>query len=403
MTGPRKTKPKALGSAVPKEPADLFDRIVAILEEARRRVVHAVNNQMVISYWHIGREIVEHLQGGGPRAKYGENLLAGLSARLTRRYGEGFSVTNLRYIRQFYQVYSDRSPQIHHPPGDELPSPSLPAANHHPPGDVLEDLALALEQTDRIRGFSPRLGWSHYRILSKVKHRAERLFYEIEAAKEGWSKEHLERQIHTHLFARLWKSRDKAGVLDLARNGQRLTQPIDTLREPYVLDFLHLPESEQLRESDLESAILAKLQAFLLELGKGFAFVARQKRLAYDDEFFYVDLVFYNCILKCYLLIDLKVGRLTHGDVGQMDSYVRLWDEQYTTEGDNPTIGLILCAEKNEAVARYSVLSESKQLFAAKYVTYLPTVEELERELTELTQRAVRDSARLIESEKRPL
>lgn len=387
-------------------PTDLFDRIVAILEEARRRVVHAVNSQMVTSYWHIGREIVQELQGGDSRAKYGEQLLAGLSARLTQRYGEGFSVTNLRYMRQFYQVYADRSPQIHHRSGDELPSPSLRPAKHHPAGDVLDEeassWAQALEQTDRVRGFSPRLSWSHYRILSKVKHRAERLFYEIEAAKEGWTKDHLERQIHTHLFARLWKSRDKVGVLDLARHGQRLEQPIDTLREPYVLDFLHLPDSDQLRESDLESAILAKLQAFLLELGKGFAFVARQKRLAYDDEFFYVDLVFYNCILKCYVLIDLKVGRLTHGDVGQMDSYVRLWDEQYTTEGDNPTIGLILCAEKNEAVARYSVLKESKQLFAAKYVTYLPTVEELERELTELTQSVVRKSARLIEGEKRP-
>lgn len=402
MTAPRRTKPKAVVPAEPKEPADLFDRIVAILEEARRRVVQTVHSEMVISYWHIGREIVQELQGGDSRAKYGQQVLAGLSARLTQRYGEGFSATNLRYFRQFYQVYADRSPQIHHKAGDELPVDVATLAKPHKAGDVLEDLSLALEQADRIRGFSPRLSWSHYRTLTKVEHRAERLFYEVEAAKEGWTTTHLERQIHTHLFARLWKSRDKAGVLDLARNGQRLVQPIDTLREPYVLDFLHLPDSEQLRESDLESAILAKLQAFLLELGKGFAFVARQRRLAYDDEYFYVDLVFYNCILKCYLLIDLKVGRLTHGDVGQMDSYVRLWDEQYTTEGDNPTIGLILCAEKNEAVARYSVLQESKQLFAAKYVTYLPTVEELQRELTELTQSAVRESARLIESEKRP-
>lgn len=384
------------------EPADLFDRIVAILEEARRQVVHAVNSEMVTSYWHIGREIVQELQGGGRRAKYGEQLLAGLSERLTQRYGEGFSVTNLRYMRQFYQVYADRSPQIHHKAGDELPAPAATRAKHHKAGDVFDDLSLVLEHADRIRGFSPTLSWSHYRALSRVENKAERLFYEVEAAGAGWSTTDLERQIHTHLFARLLKSRDKAGVMDLAQNGQTLEQPIDTLRDPFVLDFLHLPQAERLRESDLEAAVLAKLQAFLLELGKGFAFVARQKRLAYDDQSFFVDLVFYNCILKCYVLIDLKVGRLSHGDVGQMDSYVRLWDEQYTTEGDNPTIGLILCAEKNEAVARYSVLKESKQLFAAKYVTYLPTVEELQRELTELTQRAVRESARLLESEKRP-
>lgn len=384
----------------PAEPTDLFDRIVAILEAARRRVVQAVHSEMVISYWHIGREIVQDLQGGDARAKYGQQVLAGLSARLTQRYGEGFSVTNLRYIRQFYQVYADRSPQIHHMPGDELPVEAATPAKHHKAGDVLADLSLVLAQADRIRGFSPKLSWSHYRALSKVEHRAERLFYEVEAAKDGWTTAQLERQIHTHLFARLWKSRDKAGVLDLASHGQRLQQPIDTLREPYVLDFLHLPDSERLRESDLESAILAKLQSFLLELGKGFAFVARQKRLAFDDEFFYVDLVFYNCILKCYLLIDLKVGRLSHGDVGQMDSYVRIWDEQYTSEGDNPTIGLILCAEKNEAVARYSVLKESKQLFAAKYITYLPTVEELQRELTELTQSVIGESARQLDDQR---
>ena len=191
----------------------------------------------------------------------------------------------------------------------------------------------------------------------------------------------LERQIHTQLFTRLLKSRDKDGVLALARDGQRVQRPIDVIRDPYVLDFLDLPDGGRLRESDLEAAIIDGLQHFLLELGKGFAFVGRQRRLEYEDEVFYVDLVFYNCILKCFLLIDLKMGRLTHQDVGQMDSYVRLFDDKYTTEGDHPTIGLILCAEKNEAVARYSVLHESEQLFAARYVTWLPTVEELQAEL----------------------
>jgi predicted nuclease of restriction endonuclease-like (RecB) superfamily len=225
------------------------------------------------------------------------------------------------------------------------------------------------------------LSWSHYRTLTKVDHTSARRFYEIEAEREGWSVPQLERQIHTQLFARLLKSRDKAGVMDLAVRGQVLERPVDAIKHPYVLDFLDLPDSHQLRESDLESAILEKMQQFLLELGKGFAFVARQKRLSFDDEQFYVDLVFYNVVLKCYLLIDLKLGRLAHQDVGQMDSYVRLFDDQGRTAGDGPTIGLILCAEKNEAVARYSVLHGNEQLFAAKYVTYLPTVEELEREL----------------------
>lgn len=214
-----------------------------------------------------------------------------------------------------------------------------------------------------------------------VENRTERLFYEIEAEKDGWSVRHLERQIHTLLFARLLKSRDKASLLDLASEGQVIRKPADALKDPYVLDFLDLPDSDKLHESDLESAIIRQLQDFLLELGKGFAFVARQKRLAYEDEHFYVDLVFYNTFLKCYVLIDLKIGKLTHQDIGQMDSYVRLFDDRFTTKGDNPTIGLILCAEKNEAIARYSVLSESKKIFAARYVKYLPTEEELRREI----------------------
>jgi predicted nuclease of restriction endonuclease-like (RecB) superfamily len=230
-------------------------------------------------------------------------------------------------------------------------------------------------------GFSGRLGWSHYLVLSKVEDLVARSFYEVEAANESWPVEHLDRQIHTQLHLRLLKSRDKVGVMELARRGQAIERPIDLIKSPVVLDFLDLPESERLRESDLESAIISKLSQFLLELGKGLAFVARQKRLTFEDETFYVDLVFYNIILKCYLLIDLKLGKLTHQDVGQMDSYVRLFDAQGRTGGDGPTIGLILCAEKNEAIARYSILNENKQLFAARYVTYLPSVEELEREV----------------------
>jgi predicted nuclease of restriction endonuclease-like (RecB) superfamily len=359
----------------------LFSRVAAILERARSNVVRSVNNEMVLAYWHIGREIVEQVQQGKGRATYGQQVLQDLSARLVQQYGKGFSVTNLRYCRLFYQVYADRTPEIRHMAGDASASGVESNAKHHKAGDVLHDLALAIEKADTVRGFSASLSWSHYRTLTKVEHKNERLFYEIEAEKAGWSVPQLERQIHTLLFARLLKSRDKVGVMELASRGQVLQSPVDSIRDPYVLDFLNLPEDRLLHESDLEAAIIGQLQEFLLELGKGFAFVARQKRLSFEDTHLYVDLVFYNCILKCFVLIDLKIGKLTHQDVGQMDGYVRMFDDQCTTEGDNPTIGLILCAEKNEAVAKYSVLSESRQIFAAKYLKYLPTEEELQREL----------------------
>ncbi|MCD4811982.1 PDDEXK nuclease domain-containing protein [bacterium] len=370
---------------------DLFERVVTILERARTRVVHAVNSEMVLAYWLIGREIVQKLQVGDERAAYGKRVLEELSERLLKRYSKGFSVTNLRYFRLFYQTYADRLPEIRHKACDELLLPDSQQRIHHKPCDVLDDLCLAIEKSSLIQGFSPALSWSHYRTLSKVENKNERLFYEIEAEKEGWSVPVLERQIYSFLFARLLKSRDKNGVLKLATEGQAVKNPTDTIKDPYILDFLGLPDSKQIHESKLESAIINNLQSFLLELGKGFAFVARQKRFQYEDEFFYVDLVFYNCILKCYLLIDLKIGKLVHQDVGQIDSYVRMFDDLFIAKDDNPTIGLILCSEKNEAIARYSVLNDSKQLFASKYMLYLPTEEELQREL-ELERRLIEEN-----------
>jgi predicted nuclease of restriction endonuclease-like (RecB) superfamily len=380
-------QPASLSSAVPGGVGRLLERVVSILDQARSQVVRSVNSAMVLAYWQIGREIVEYHQGGADRAEYGDQLLELLSAQLGGRVGRGYSTTNLRYFRTFYLAYADRAPKIRHIQGGEFAAAAMslskPAAGkiRHTAGGVLQELGNATSEHAQLEGFSPALGWSHYRLLMNVEHAAERRFYEIEAERCPWSVEHLERQIHTHLFARLLKSRDKAGVMDLASRGQVLERPADVIKHPMVLDFLDLPDSATLRESDLEGAILGQLSQFLLELGKGFAFVARQKRLSFEDEHFYVDLVFYNVILKCYLLIDLKLGKLAHQDVGQMDSYVRLFDAQMRTTGDGPTIGLVLCAEKNEAVARYSVLHENKQLFAAKYVTYLPSVEDLQREL----------------------
>jgi predicted nuclease of restriction endonuclease-like (RecB) superfamily len=274
---------------------NLFDRVVYILEQARANVVRSVNNNMVLAYWLIGREIVQEIQGGDERAEYGKQVIEQLSAKLTHRYGRGFSTTNVRYFRTFYTAYSDRIPEIRHIGCGEFKA----SGKCHTQSGVLDAMALAVEQAAAERGFSPNLGWSHYRTLMNVENQNERLFYEIEAENESWEVEHLKRQIHTFLFARLLKSRDKAGAMELASQGQTLASPADTIKNPYILDFLGLPDSDVLHESKIEKAIIDNLQSFLLELGKGFAFVGRQKRMQFDDDFFYIDLVFYNCILKC--------------------------------------------------------------------------------------------------------
>lgn len=365
---------------LPGEVADgVFAKVAAILESAQKRVVRQVNSEMVLAYWLIGREVVLALQGGEERASYGTDLLARLAELLTRRYGRGYSVTNIKYFRLFYQAYANRQPLIRHEPRDELTAPDQAA--------VLADLQRALAEHDSLQGFSARLSWTHYRTLSRVEERAERLFYEIEAERNGWSQPELERQIHSHLYLRLLKSHDKAGVMALASQGQQVEQPLDVIKHPYVLDFLALPEARQWHESDLESAIIDQLQPFPLELGKGFAFVARQQRIATEHQHFYIDLVFYNYLLKCFVLVDLKLGKLTHQDVGQMDMYVRMYDDLKRSEGDNPTVGLILCAERDEVVARYSVLNEATHLFASKYVTVLPSEEELRAEIERKTLR----------------
>ncbi|MFA6181512.1 YhcG family protein [Acidithiobacillus sp.] len=380
----------ALPAERPIEPVrqgDLMARVATILDQARTNVLRAVNSNMVIAYWLIGREIVQALQGGEDRADYGSRLLAELSESLKRRYGRGFSVTNLKYFRLFFQAYALRTPEIRHNACDELDDIDQAA--------VLADLSTSLDEAEKLKGFSPNLSWSHYRSLSMVEHRAERLFYEIEAERCNWSQPVLERQIHSHLFARLLKSRDKSGVLKLASEGQTVERPIDMIKHPYVLDFLEIPEAHQLHESDLEAALLEKLQPFLLELGKGFAFVARQQRISTESQHFYIDLVFYNYLLKCFVLIDLKMGKLTHQDVGQMDMYVRMYDDLKRAEGDNPSVGLILCAERDEVVARYSVLHESQQLFASKYMLYLPTEAELRAEIAR--EQAAIEAARRLE------
>ena len=362
------------------EGKDLFNRVVSIFEQARVNVIRAVNSNMVIAYWLIGREIVNEIQQGKERAKYGKLVIEKLSNMLTEKYSRGFSTTNLRYFRNFFTAYSKRLPKICHIGSGEFSN----KGKSHIQSGVLQDILFSTTNNDTELGFSSELGWSHYRCLMRVENRSERLFYEIESEKEHWEVKHLERQINTFLFARLLKSKDKAGVMELTTKGNKIEKPADIIKNPYILDFLGLPESERLHESVLEKAIIDNIQAFLLELGSGFAFVARQKRIITETKEFYIDLVFYNFHLKCFVLIDLKTEGLTHQDVGQMDMYVRMFDDLKKDKDDNPTVGLILCAEKDKTIVKYSVLEESKQLFASKYNLILPTEEELKLELDQI-------------------
>lgn len=360
----------------PAPPAALYSRIRDILQAARANVVRTVNTTQVVANWLVGREIVEAQQHGKQRAAYGAELLAGLSARLTQDFGRGWSVDNLEAFRQFYLLYPrlisetvfrDSAPSKKGAAISEALSRKsmLPAPSAWQPGELHTSLS-----------------WSHYRALLRVGRQQARDFYEIEAARNAWSVRELSRQTASLLFDRLAKSRDKAGLMALATRGQEVSQPIDALRDPVVMEFLGLPESHRLVESQLEGALIDNLQHFLLELGKGFAFVARQERITVDGDHFYIDLVFYHAVLKCYVLIDLKVGKLTHADLGQIQFYVNYFDRERRTEGDNPTIGLILCSDKNDAVVRYTLgEQQERNIFASRYQLYLPTVEELQQEL----------------------
>ncbi len=325
--------------------APLFSNIALVIQQSRQQVQQAVNSAMVQCYWQIGCLIIEHEQQGQARAAYGKQQLQVLSQQLTLEFGKGFDASNLRNMRRFY-------------------------------------LTFPIQET-----VSLKLSWSHYKLLAGIENEQARAWYQQEAIQQCWSVRALERQIDKLYYERLLSSQDKALVQaeaqqHIAHENQRQQQlrPQDVLRDPYILDFLNLP-SQHLLESDLEQGLLDNLQAFLLELGKGFAFVARQQRIRTEDQDFYIDLVFYHFKLKCFLLIDLKLGKLSHQDVGQMDSYVRIYDQQQRSADDNPTIGLILCSQKSEAVVKYSVLTDSEQLFAAKYLPFLPTEAELKLEL----------------------
>ncbi len=314
---------------------DLYGRISRIIEEARGRLVRAINTEMVVAYWHIGREIVEEEQKGKARAEYGKRLLEDLSKRLSEKFGKGFSDGNLWNMRQFYQTY-----------------PILYSVRRE-------------------------LSWTHYRILMRIDKPQARSFYEVECIKNKWSARELERQKGSLLFERLALSKDKKGLLKLAQKGQELNAYEDMIKDPYVLEFTGLSPQAKLYENKLEQALIDNLSKFLLELGKGFTFVARQKRITLDGGHFYIDLVFYNTALRCYVLIDLKIGELVHQDIGQMQMYVNFYDREVKQKGDNPTVGLVLCEDKKDAVVRYTLPKDNKQIFASRYKLYLPTEEEL--------------------------
>ena len=345
-----------------------------LIQSARRGVASVVDTFQVMTNFEIGRRIVEHEQKGEKRAGYGKELLKGLSTRLTEEFGRGYSEDNLALMRRFFRVFTDRL-QISETLSRKLGNPGK---QQTPSGELIP--ARISETLSRKSPFT--LSWSHYVELLGIKDPDERSFYEIEAANENWSLSELKRQKASALYQRLALSRDKAGVKRLAEKGQIITKPEDVLKNPLVLEFLGLDEQAGYSESDLESAIITHLEKFLLELGKGFLFEARQKRFTFDGDHYFLDLVFYNWLLRCYLVIDLKLGKLTHQDLGQMQMYVNYYDRHVKLPEENPTIGLLLCREKNDAVVELT-LPKDANIHAKEYQLYLPSKELLKAKLLE--------------------
>ncbi|MCS3867654.1 putative nuclease of restriction endonuclease-like (RecB) superfamily [Chryseobacterium ginsenosidimutans] len=349
----------------------LLKNISALLEDARNRVVVAVNQTIVLTYFEIGRMIVEDEQNGENRAEYGKKLLKDLSVHLTDRFGKGFSVENLDRMRFFYKTYSE---QISSTPLTNSSNPiseTLSRKSQNSMGKVSD--VFQIPQTPSAKF---NLSWSHYLKLMRIKDIGERKFYEIESFKNNWSLRELQRQYDSALYTRLSLSKNKEEILQLSEKGQILEKPKDLIKDPYILEFLGLSEKANYSENELESELIDKLEHFLLELGTGFTFVARQNRITFEEKHFKIDLVFYNRILKCFVLIDLKIGELKHQDIGQMQMYVNFYDREIKLNDENKTIGIILCQDKSEALVRYTLPEDNEQIFASKYFTVLPTKED---------------------------
>lgn len=330
------------------------EQILELLIQSKKNVKTAVNISMVYTYYEIGRRIVEEEQNGKDRADYGTHLLKELAAYLTENVGKGFSADNLKLMRRFYVVYSqDRIGETVFPQSENLPVVAS--------------------------GRKFYLSWSHYLKLMRIGNIEERHFYEIEAAKNDWSLSELNRQFDSSLYERLVLSTDKDKVKRLSEEGYVVETPGDIVKDPYILEFLGLPEKPEYSENELETKIIDNLQKFLLELGKGFTFVGRQERFTFDEEHFYVDLVFYNRFLQCFVLFDLKIGELKHQDIGQMQMYVNYYDRQVKLPEENNTVGIILCKDKKDSVVEMTLPKDNTQIFASKYETVLPSKEELKK------------------------
>ena len=337
---------------------EFLNKVSLLIEEAKKNVKTAVNIAMVYTYFEIGRMIIEEEQNGDNRAEYGKYIIKNLSSFLTKHYGKGYSVDNLKLIRRFYIIYKT----------DSIGETVFPQSKNYPV---------------TITGRKFYLSWSHYLKLMRISNIEERHFYEIESVKNDWSLSELKRQYDSSLYERLALSKNKDEVMLLSQKGQIIEKPADAIKDPYVLEFLQLPELPVYSETELENKIIDHLQQFLLELGKGYTFVGRQVRLTFDEEHFKVDLVFFNRILKCFVLIDLKIGELKHQDIGQMQMYVNYYDRKVKLDDENNTIGIILCKDKKQSIVEMTLPEDNNQIFASKYQTVLPSKEELQHLLNE--------------------
>lgn len=343
-----------------------FNNAINLIRSARHKIHRQINLTMVQTYFEIGRMIVENEQKGSERAKYGKYLLINLSEVLTKEFGSGFSETNLRQIRKFYLIY-----QIQQTVSAEFKNSTTERDT-----DEKQEFEDSKNQKQQTVSAEFKLSWSHYLKLMRIDSSEERKFYEIESVKNNWSVRELNRNYNSSLYSRLAISRDKQKLIELSEKGHTIEKAADLVKDPYILEFLGLDKLEIYSESDLEERIINKLEQFLMELGNGFTFVSRQKRISFDDKHFYIDLVFYNRMLRAFVLIDLKIGELRHQDIGQMQMYVHYYDREIKLSNENKTIGIILCQNKSEALVRYTLPEHNEQIFASKYETILPSQEE---------------------------
>lgn len=359
----------------------LFQSVKSLIAQAQQAVVRNVNTTMLLTYFEIGRMIVEDELQGKERADYADETLKNLSTDLTKEFGRGYSKTNLEYMAAFFQIYQGRMSLIK----PLLPSQSQAKRQKPIAQTVSGQLGKSENQISQTLSgqfkFPFELTWSHYIQLLRIKNEEERNFYEIEAVQNNWSVRELQRQYSSSVYERLALSRNKEKVKQLSKRGQIIEQTTDALKSHYVLEFLGLKEEESYSENDLETAIINKLEHFMLELGKGFLFEGRQRRFTFEGDSFFVDLVFYNRLLKCFVIIDLKIGKLTHQDIGQMQMYVNYYDRKVKSARENKTIGIILCKEENKAVVEFTLPEKNKQIFAKEYKAILPSKASLAKQL----------------------